>query len=423
MPDLSNQTPPDDPVGADDARSAEPPVVERHRSGAVEPSSPRAKTSASRFPDRPQIHHLVSLFAAYAWRFLVIGAALVGLFWVLRELWVIVLALVVAVYLARALDVPTRWLRHRGAPPAAAALGSLVLLLGSLSLIGWLIIPTMADEFGALGPTITEATDDLERWLIEDSPFDLTQRDVDDLRESATEAVRNAFKSSSGGLVSGVVAAAEGLTGILLALVTTFFILKDGERFQGWVLGKVPEPRRELGSRLGARAWTTLGGYLRGVAILGTLEGIVLGITVALVGGELAWPVAIITLLAAFVPIVGAIVAGVVAVLVTLATAGTGPAVIVAIVALVVQQVDNELLAPVIYGRQLQLHPLAILFAVVAGGALFGLGGTILAVPLTAVVVNVYAESRNGLYGGDATRGPDTGDPAADDRAEPVADS
>ena len=288
-----------------------------------EPST--VATVAPQGGDRPRVHPLVGLFAAYSWRILVISAVLVGFFWVLRELWVIVLALVIAVYIARALDAPTRWLRSRGLPPAAAALVSLFTFLGALALTGWLIIPTVADEFGALGPTITEATDDVERWLIEDSPFDLTQRDVDDLREKATDAVSNSFSSSSGGLVSGLVAAVEGLTGILLALVTTFFILKDGARFQGWLLGKAPEHRRPMTRRLGARAWSTLGGYLRGVAILGTLEGAILGITVALVGGDLAWPVAIIMLLGAFVPIVGAIVSGVIAVLVALATAGTGP--------------------------------------------------------------------------------------------------
>jgi predicted PurR-regulated permease PerM len=145
---------------------------------------------------------------------------------------------------------------------------------------------------------------------------------------------------------------------------------------------------------MGAKAWTTLGGYLRGVAVLGTFEGIVLGITITVVGGALAIPVAIVTFLASFVPIVGAVVAGVVAVLVALATAGVGPAVIVAVVAIVVQQLDNDLLSPVVYGHTLELHPLVVLFSIVAGGALFGIAGTILAVPLTAMAVNVLAEAR-----------------------------
>ena len=112
-----------------------------------------------------------------------------------------------------------------------------------------------------------------------------------------------------------------------------------------------------------------------------------------MVGAPLVVPVAVLTFAAAFVPFVGAIVAGVVAVLVALATVGVGGAVAVALVALVVQQLDSDLLAPVVYGRALQLHPVVILFVITAGGALVGFAGTVLAVPVTAVVVNVAAEA------------------------------
>ena len=110
-------------------------------------------------------------------------------------------------------------------------------------------------------------------------------------------------------------------------------------------------------------------------------------------GADLVVPVVVLTFAAAFVPFVGAIVAGVVATLVALATAGFGGAIIVAIVAVAVQQLDNDLLAPVVYGRALALHPLVVLFSIVAGGALIGFAGTVLAVPVTAVAVNVAAEA------------------------------
>jgi predicted PurR-regulated permease PerM len=211
--------------------------------------------------------------------------------------------------------------------------------------------------------------------------------------------------------VSGALVAIELLTGVLLAMVATFFILKDGPRFQNWVLRRLPGERRELARRLAARAWRTLGGYLRGAAALGALEAVAIGITLTVVGAELALPVAVLTFAAAFVPMVGAVVAGVVASLVALATAGFGGAVIVAAVALAVQQLDNDVLAPAIYGRALQLHPLIVLFAVVAGGALFGLAGTILAVPVTAVLVSVVSEA--------ATGGQD-GSPGGQDEAAPA---
>jgi predicted PurR-regulated permease PerM len=221
----------------------------------------------------------------------------------------------------------------------------------------------------------------------------LDEADVQRLRAEAGDAVARRLRSSSGSVVSGVLTAVEVLTGLLLALVTTFFMLKDGRRFGAWAEGRLPAARRELGRRLAARAWDTLGGYLRGAAMLGLLEGVIIGVTLAIVGGGLAVPVAVLTFGAAFVPFAGAIVAGVVAVLVALATSGLGGAVVVAIVALVVQQLDNDFLSPVIYGRALQLHPLVVLFAIVAGGALFGPAGTILAVPATAVALNMAAEA------------------------------
>lgn len=383
VPDRPADDPPDGDLPLDDL------TVDDESVTLTELVTPTARRG------RVGIHPVVEVFASYGWRLLVIGAVAAALFWLLAELWVLVLTLVIAVYLARVLDTPTRWLRDRGAPPAAAALIAVLGMLAALGLMVALLVPRISEEFSALGPTLTQATDDVERWLIEDSPFDLNREDVEDLRATMADAARDAFQSSEGSVISGAIVAVEVLTGLILSLVTTFFILKDGSAFQQWCLGRLPAHRRPLATRLGARAWGTLGGYLRGVGILGTLEGFVLGVTIALVGGELAWPVAILTFFAAFVPIVGAVVSGVVAVLVALATAGTGPAVIVAVTALVVQQLDNDLLAPLIYGRSLQLHPLVVLFSIVVGGALFGLGGTILSVPVTAVIVNVLAEARS----------------------------
>jgi predicted PurR-regulated permease PerM len=341
----------------------------------------------------PPVHPLVERSAAYSWRLLVIAAVGLAVLWLLAQVWVLVVAVVIALYLARGLDWPTTWLRGRGLPAAVAALIAVLGFLGAIALVVWLIAPLVADEFDSLGPTISDAVNDLERWLVEDSPFDIEERDIEEFRKEFGDSVSTGLRSSSGALVSGAVVAVEIVTGILLGIITAFFLLKDGARFQQFALRRFAPERRDLVRRMGARAWTTLGGYLKGVAVLGTAEAAVIGITVWLAGGELVWPVAVLTFAAAFVPIVGAIVAGVVAVLVTLATAGFGPALAVAAVAIVVQQLDNDLLAPVIYGRALQLHPLVVLFSVVAGGALLGFGGTVLAVPVTAVIVNVVSEA------------------------------
>jgi predicted PurR-regulated permease PerM len=344
--------------------------------------------------ERRPVHPVVERLAAYAWRLLVIAAATVAVLWLIGRLWVVFLPLVIAMFLTRALAWPTARLRQFGWRPALAALVVLIAFVtavgGTLTLVG-VAVRGQADK---LGPTVSRSVDDVENWLVEDSPFDVSRADLERFRADARDAFADTVRSSSGTLLSGAIVAVEIVVSVVLGLIITFFALKDGDRFGRWATGHVPVEQRALVERLGARAWDTLGGYLQGAALLGLVESVVIGLTVAIVGGRLAGAVGLFTFAMAFIPFAGAIVAGVLAVLVTLATAGAGGALVVLIVALVVQQLDNDLLAPLIYGRSLQLHPVVILLAVAAGGALFGLPGTFLAVPVTALALNVLAEWR-----------------------------
>jgi putative heme transporter len=356
-----------------------------------EPSLPAGATDRR---DRPLVHPVVARAGAYAWRLIGIGIVGWAVLELLSALWVLVLAGAASLLLSRVLDPVANILRRRGVRPALVAtitLGGFLLVMAG---IVTLLTPSIIDEFSDLGPTLEQSVDDLEAWLVEDSPFDISRQDLDDFRDEAGDRARKALESQGGALVSRTVVAFEVVTGLVLSLVATFFVLKDGDRFCRWLLTFVPRERQPLARRLAARAWETLGGYLRGSATLGLIEAVIIGGTVWIVGGALALPVAVITFFAAFLPFAGAVLAGAVAVLVTLVSAGVTPAVIVLVVAVVVQQLDGDLLAPIVYGRNLELHPLVVLGAVVAGSALFGAFGGILAVPVTAVVVNVGAEWR-----------------------------
>jgi putative heme transporter len=314
--------------------------------------------------------------------------------WVIGRAWVVFLSLVIALLLTRVLSAPADRLRSLGWPPAIVAAVSLLGFLVTLGVILTLLGFAVGDEAEDLGPTISEAVDDVEEWLVEDSPFDISRADIERFREDFRDTIRTGARSSTGSIVSGAVVVGEVVLSLIVGLIVTFFAIKDGNRFARWAQGQLPADRRELAGRLGARAWRTLGGYLRGAATLGLVEGTIIGLAVALVGGRLAIPVGVFTFLMAFIPILGAIVAGAMAVLVALATGGTTEALIVLVVVIVVQQLDNDLLAPVVYGRALELHPVVVLLAVAGGGALFGIAGTLLAVPVTAVVLNVLSEAR-----------------------------
>lgn len=383
---------------------------------------PTGSRAERRDGDRPLVHPIVARLGAYAWRLIAIGIVGWALLELVTALWVLLLAGAVAVLLSRALDPVASRLRRLNWPRALVAVVTLLGFLAALAGIVALLVPSIVDEFEDLGPTLEDAVDDLEDWLVEDSPFDVDRRDIEDFREEARDFVSENARAQSGTVVSGTVMAVEVLTGFILALITTFFILKDGDRFTRWLLTFVPDERKPLAVRLGAKAWQTLGGYLRGSATLGVIEGAIIGTTVWLVGGALAVPVAVITFFAAFIPFAGAVLAGAVAVLVTLVTAGAGEALIVLIVAIVVQQFDNDLLAPIVFGKNLELHALVVLAAIVAGSTLFGAFGAVLAVPVTAVTINLLAEVRaDGRERADGADGADEvlEDEAAGDGATP----
>lgn len=337
------------------------------------------------------IHPRVAQGAAYAWRLLIISLAVVATLWLAGQVLVVLVPIGVATLLTRALfPVHERLRRH--VPNALSAsvtlLGFLVILGSALGLVGWAV----AGEVDNLPTTLDRGIEDVTDWLVEDSPFDVSRADAERWRSEAGDALAGFVRSVGG--ESNAVLVGEMAVGSVLALVLTFFFLKDGRRFAARATLLLPVRQRATGQRMLDRSWLALGGFLRGAALLGVVEAVMVGLAMFFVGARLVPAVMLITFLAAFVPLVGAITAGIIAVLVTFVTAGTAPALIVGAVVLVVQQLDNDLLAPVIYGRAVRLHPLAILIGIAAGGALFGFVGTVFAVPALAVGVNAYDERR-----------------------------
>ncbi len=341
----------------------------------------------------PRVHPTVATAAAYAWRLLAIGLAAYAVIWLIGQLLVVVLPVAVAVLLVRALAPVAARLRRKLKPGLAAGIivvGFLLVVVAVLLVVG----RSLVREFDQLGTTVTEGIDDFQTWLVEDGPFDLDAADVERWRERAGEALSRFVSSREGSVASSAVIVAEVVVGSVLALIVGYFFLKDGRRMTTVALRALPANRRTRANRVARRAWDAIGGYLKGAAMLGIVESIAIGIALFAVGARLVGPVMIVTFMAAFIPIVGAVFAGVVAILVALVTAGGVPALIVAGVALVVQQLDNDLLAPYVYGRALRMHPLVILLGITAGGALFGFVGTFLAVPVLAVTLNSIDEVR-----------------------------
>lgn len=325
-----------------------------------------------------------------AWRALVIAAAVLALGAILWKLRLVVLPVFIALLLCSALAPLVVALERKGWPSLAATatifFGFLLVIVGALALI----IPPTTDQFASTGSTLDQGLDDIEQWLVE-GPLDLERSTVRDYTQEPGGTIVDWARSSSSTVTQGVVVVGEVVAGALLALVLLFLFLKDGRMMQLWFSERVPRRHRDLLSELATAAWNALGGFLRGAALLGTVEGIIIGTTMALVGAPLAVAVGVFTFFGAFFPIVGAVVAGALATIITLTTQGVGDALIVLVVVVVVQQLDGDLLAPVIYGRSLQLHPVVVLVALTAGGALGGIIGAFVAVPLAGAIAGVSA--------------------------------
>jgi putative heme transporter len=327
---------------------------------------------------------------------LLLTAIAIWLMWSLR---VIVLPVFAATIFAVALSPVVRWLTELPISRGVASLMTLVLALGLLVAFGYTIAPTIAAQFGGIGDALGEAVDRLETWVQRERPFGLTGADVAEARERVSGVgVGEAADVVGVTPAAGLRYVGTALAAVLIALVSTFFLLRDGPMIRDGLVARARPSRQGAVSAACDGAASGLRSFLAGAALLGVVEGTAVGLVLWVTGAELALVMAALTFIGAFIPFIGAIITGVLAVAVALVTAGTGPAIITAIVIIVVQQFDNDLLAPIIYGKLLQLHPLVVILAAATGIELAGVIGAFVTVPLVAAGTGArrrWHEARN----------------------------
>ncbi|MDE0802531.1 MAG: AI-2E family transporter [Acidimicrobiales bacterium] len=331
----------------------------------------------------------------------IVAVGILAVIWVLLELRVVTVPLFVALLATTVLQVPRRALQRRGWPPLVA---TWVVLLGAVAVVAGAVaalVPAFLAQTDELGQRVDEGIAEIEEWL-ETGPLGIEDPD---LRAALDGAVDRVLDSGPGVLVDGVTIAAEVLAGALLAVVMTFFFVKDGPRITEWVTEQLPARRRDDARRAGVAAWGALSAYVRGTVVVGVVNGTVIGIGLALLGVPLALPLAVITAVSAFFPLIGAVVAGGLAALVALVTGSVVEALIVVALTVVVQQIEGDVLSPVVMGKALQLHPLVILVALTIGAVTAGILGAFLAVPLTGVAV----ATAGALRGDSSKRAAETG--------------
>lgn len=302
--------------------------------------------------------------------------------WALLQVRLLVIPVLIALILAAAAAPLVAWLRRKGWSPMLAAWTT---LLGGLLVLGGivtLIVFAVRGQWESLVESATEGFDDLLGW-VQELPIPVDQQQIDEWRDSIVEFITSAEFGQTA--LTGVSRATEFVTGLILMLVVLFFFLKDGDRIWAFFMRPFRGERLERGRRVGTTSVKVLGGYVRGTAIVAFVDAFFIGLGLVILQVPLALPLAVIVFLTSFIPLVGATLAGILAALVALVANGPVVALIVVAIVIVVNQLEGDLLQPVVMAQSLKLHPLVILIALTGGTILGGIVGAVLAVPLTAV--------------------------------------
>jgi predicted PurR-regulated permease PerM len=329
-------------------------------------------------------------------QFLLIVAALVVIGRVLGSLWGVLLPVVLGLLFATVLWPPTRFLRNHGWRPALAAS---VVLIGFLAALGGLIAaiaPSVGDQVGELADQATTGLQDIQVWL-SGPPFNLGEDQVGQAVDDAINSLQDNAQSIAGYALTGASVVGNSLLNLILALLLAFFFIKDGPRWVPWLTAQTGPRAAPHVAALSYRTWTTLSEFIRQQAFVGFIDAVFIGLGLLLLGVPLVLPLAVLTFLGGFIPIIGAFVAGAFAVLVALVSNGLTTALLVLALVVLVQQIEGNVLQPIIQGRGFNMHPAVVILAVTAGSQLAGITGAFLGVPVAALIAEVYRYVRDEL--------------------------
>ncbi|GAA2176540.1 AI-2E family transporter [Agrococcus versicolor] len=305
-----------------------------------------------------------------------------GLVFAMTQLTLVIIPVVLALILASAFAPAMSWMRRKGVPSILATILALLAIVVVLGGVVTLIVNAVRNQFGELRDQAVAGFDQVVEW-VSTLPIAPSEQQLTDARDSVIDFVTSAQFGS--GALAGVSAAANFLTGLVLMIVVLFFFLKDGPRIWEFLLRPFEGESYRRAQRIGDKTVGTLGGYVRGTATVAAVDAIGIGAALAILQVPLALPLAVLVFLLAFIPLVGATVAGALATLVALVANDLVTALIVLGAVILVNQLEGNFLQPVVMGRSLKLHALVILIALTIGTVLGGIVGAVLSVPIAAV--------------------------------------
>lgn len=322
---------------------------------------------------------------ALAWRFIVIIAALYVLIWLAGYFSHLMVPIAIALLLAALMAPGVERLVQWGVPRGISAF---LVMIAGIAVVGGLltfVIIQFIDGLPQLQQQVSDSLDQIRKWL-NDGPLHIDQKQITDFVNNIIDTIQENQSAITQGAITTATTIGEILTGLLLTVFVLIFFLYDGAGIWKFVTRGVPERVRERVDVAGRRGFGALVSYVRATAAVALVDAVGIGIGLAIVGVPLVIPLSALVFLSAFVPIIGAVLAGTVAVLITLVANGFVAALIVLAIVIGVMQLESHVLQPWLLGRAVRLHPLAVVLAIAAGLIAAGIAGALLSVPLLAVL-------------------------------------
>ena len=338
--------------------------------------------------NRPSVPTGIHLAAAWSWRFIAIVAALAVAVLLIIQLSFLVIPLLIAVLLAVLAAPVAQWLRRHRVPGWLATLLTIVGLLSAVTGLVWLVVEQIRQDWTSLQERSVVAYEDFIAYLLE-SPLHVTEAQLNVWLGQLAEQLN----LNSAWILSGALSISSSVGSVLvgagLAIFALVFFVHDGERILRWLIGLLPQEARAPVAGASHRGFETLTRFVSVQIFVAVVDAIGIGLGAFFLGLPLVIPIAVAVFLGGFVPIIGAFAAGGLAAFIALVYEGPIAALIMIAIVLAVQQLEGQILQPLVMGAAVRVHPLAVVLAVAAGGFLAGIPGVLFAVPIVAYL-NVF---------------------------------
>jgi predicted PurR-regulated permease PerM len=337
----------------------------------------------------------VRVAAAWTWRLILLGAAVYFVAKELDRVGLVVFPFIIALFFTAILHPLEVRLRRLPGAKSLSALGALLVGIIFLAGLGYFVVWQISSHDKQLADQVTKVVDNSKHWL-ETGPLHVKSSELD----KVTKNLSNTIQQHGGQLISSAIttvkAVTEFLAGLLLVLLTTFYLLRDGNKVWGFFVGLFPVAARPRLDHAGRAGWHTFGGYMRGQLIIALFHGTTITIVLLIFRVPLAAALGVLIFIGSFIPLVGLVVTGALAVAIALLEHGATAAIAVAVAIVVLVQVEGHLLQPFILSRSVDIHPLAVVLSVIAGTTLRGIPGALIAVPLVAFLNTAFRALQHG---------------------------